>query len=212
MINGSHCFLPHSFFDSIILLPLAETWETSSPRKPRRSRAFRSFPNLKFSAFSLGIFARKFTSCPLPRQTFWNPRFSFCPELKIEYSYKRYTTCTCRTDGPAARAARTGPEAARALREEPAADLVWPVDAPADGVVSSAQFQDGNSDCTNARLGAQKPGLPRVLPARLSRHGECHGDYDLVEGSYNPPRKNCSWARWFKQLYLLGIFMVQFYT
>lgn len=79
----------------------------------------------------------------------------------------------------------------RALREEPAADLVWPVDAPADGVVSLVQFQGGNSDCTNARLGAQKPGLPRALPVRLSRHGECHSGLQFRAGRLHAFLKNC---------------------
>jgi len=84
-----------------------------------------------------------------------------------------YLAYTCRMDGPVARAAKTAPEAAQVLREEPAADSVLPADAPADGAVSLAQFQAGNSDCTSARLGARKLGLLPVLPVPLSQHGKC---------------------------------------
>jgi len=76
-------------------------------------------------------------------------------------------------DGLVARAAKTVPEAAQVLREEPAADSVLPADAPADGAVSLAQFQAGNSDSTSARLGARKLGPHPVLPVRLSQHGKC---------------------------------------
>lgn len=75
-------------------------------------------------------------------------------------------------DGPVARAAKTVPEAAQVLREEPGADSVSSVDAPADGAVSLAQFQAGSSDCTSAHLGARKPGLRLVLPVPLSQHGK----------------------------------------
>ncbi|KAM0728145.1 hypothetical protein ACS0PU_005614 [Formica fusca] len=73
-------------------------------------------------------------------------------------------------DEPVARAARTGPEVARALREEPEVDSVSPAAAPAGGAVSLAQFQAENSDCTNVRLGVQKLGLRRALPVPSSRH------------------------------------------
>lgn len=75
-------------------------------------------------------------------------------------------------DEPVARAARTGPEVARALREEPEVDSVSPAAAPAGGAVSLAQFQAENSDCTNVRLGVQKLGLRRALPVPSSRHGK----------------------------------------
>lgn len=73
---------------------------------------------------------------------------------------------------PVARAARTEPEVARALREEPGVDLVSALDAPADGAVSLVQFQAGNLDCTSVRLGVQRLGLRRALPAPSSQHGK----------------------------------------
>jgi len=92
--------------------------------------------------------------------------------LEIEYSYHGYVAYTCRMDGPVARAAKMVPEAAQVLREEPVADSVSPADAPADGAVSLAQFQAGNSDSTSARLGARKLGLHPVSPVLLSQHGK----------------------------------------
>lgn len=73
---------------------------------------------------------------------------------------------------PVARAARTEPEVVRALREEPGVDSVLGLDAPADGAVSSVQFQAGSLDCTSARPGVRRLGLRRASPAPLSRHGE----------------------------------------
>lgn len=86
-------------------------------------------------------------------------------------------------DEPVARAARTEPEVARAPRGAPGADSA---DAREGGVVSSEQFQVGNSDYTNAHLGVQKHGLRRVLLVLLSQHGK-------------------SWRSWFRAYFLSRI-------
>lgn len=75
-------------------------------------------------------------------------------------------------DEPVVRAAKTEPEVAQALREEPGVDSVLLLDAPADGAVSLVQFQAGNLDCMSVRLGVQKLGLRQALPAPLSQHGK----------------------------------------
>lgn len=75
-------------------------------------------------------------------------------------------------DEPVVRAAKTEPEVVQALREEPGVDSVSPLDASADGAVSLVLFQAGNLDCMSVRLGVQKLGLRRALPAPLSQHGK----------------------------------------
>lgn len=75
-------------------------------------------------------------------------------------------------DEPVARVVKTEPEVVQALREEPGVDSVLPLDAPAGGAVSLVQFQAGNLDCMSVRLGVQKLGLRRALPALLSQHGK----------------------------------------
>ncbi|EGI58348.1 hypothetical protein G5I_13566 [Acromyrmex echinatior] len=75
-------------------------------------------------------------------------------------------------DEPVVRAAKMEPEVVQALREEPGVDSALPLDVPADGVVFLVQFQAGNLDYMNVRLGAQKLGLRRALPVPLSQHGK----------------------------------------
>lgn len=68
-----------------------------------------------------------------------------------------------RTDVPAARAARTEPGAARALREERVAGSAS--DAPGDGAACSGPSRAGSSGCTSAPHGARKLGPRPASPA-----------------------------------------------